>query len=182
MRQYKKEGHSNTRCGISPTTTHPPTHTHTHAHTHTHTHTHTHIRELKIAKICVAPKILLTIKRSILHMTAYVVRREGYVLTRVCPSVCLHLVGYPSQVQLGGTHLGYLLVRLGWGVPCWGGTPLWVPPVRPGWGVPLLGGYPIRGTPPQVPPSQTWPGGYPAGGTPPWVPPVRPGWGVPHLG
>ena len=34
--------------------------------------------------------------------TAYVVRREGYVLTRVCPSVCPHLGGYPNQVQAGG--------------------------------------------------------------------------------
>ena len=44
-------------------------------------------------------------------------RREGYVLTRVCPSVCLSTPrgvpqpgsgggGYPSQVQVGGTHQG----------------------------------------------------------------------------
>ena len=59
--------------------------------------------------------------------TAYVVRREGYVLTRVCPSVYPHLGGR------GGT-----LARSRWGgrgYPSqvwWGrGTPL---PVGPGWG------------------------------------------------
>ena len=41
--------------------------------------------------------------------TAYVVRREGYVLTRVCPSV--HTWG-------GGTQPG---PGPGRGVPCWGG-------------------------------------------------------------
>ena len=68
---------------------------------------------------------------------AYVVRREGNVLTRICPSICLsvhrgvpqpgldggwgtlarswgcpnqvHLGGYPGQVQMGGT-----LARSGW--------------------------------------------------------------------
>ena len=56
--------------------------------------------------------------------------REGYVLTRVCPSVCQSTPsgggGYPSQVQLGEggypcrgvPHLRYPLVRPGQGVPC----------------------------------------------------------------
>ena len=110
-----------------------------------------------------------------LSPTAYVVRREGYVLTRVCLSV--HTGGegglprpgpgrYPSQVQPGG-----------------GDTPPRVPPPPsdlagrypdPG-GVPHLR-YPpsqtwLGGTPPQVPPpGQTWLGGYPdRGGTPPRV-------------
>ena len=39
--------------------------------------------------------------------TAYVVRREGYVLTRVCPSVCLSHLGYPpSDLAKGGTPAG----------------------------------------------------------------------------
>ena len=39
--------------------------------------------------------------------TAYVVRREGYVLTRVCPSVCLSHLGYPpSDLAEGGTPAG----------------------------------------------------------------------------
>ena len=43
--------------------------------------------------------------------TAYVVRWEGYVLTRVCPSVCLFTPGgVPGQVQ----------VQAGGGVPCQG--------------------------------------------------------------
>ena len=70
--------------------------------------------------------------------------REDYVLTRVCPSihpsVCPHLGGgYPGQVGRGG-----------------------VTPARSSWveGVPLPGG-----TLPQVPPWQTWPGGYPTSGS-----------------
>ena len=39
---------------------------------------------------------------------AYVVRREGYVLTRVCPSICLSTGGGQSSVQPGG-------VRSSWG-------------------------------------------------------------------
>ena len=82
--------------------------------------------------------------------TAYVVRREGYVLTRVCPSVCPHPGGggYPSQVQWGR------------GTPT-GGTPPWVPPVRPSWGYPSEGGYSTSGTP-----HRTWLGGNPMGGYP----------------
>ena len=100
--------------------------------------------------------------------TAYVVRREGYVLTRVCPSVCPHLGGgVPRPGLMGGgctpaggvLHLRYPLSDLARGVPCLG-----YPPVRPGWGVPLLG----------IPP-QTWLGRYPCQGG-------YPCWGVPHLG
>ena len=115
--------------------------------------------------------------------TAYAVRREGNVFTRVCPSihpsVCPHRGGdparcsrwgggggYPSQVQAGGTP-----ARSRWEWGTWPG---------PG------GGYPSQvqagGTPPQVPPHQTWLGGTLMGGTPPWVPPIRPGWGVPQAG
>ena len=73
----------------------------------------------------------------ILLPTAYVVRREGYVLTRVCPSihpsVCLSTGGgrYPGQVQPGVgvpaarserggggvTEVGYLQPGLTGGVP-----------------------------------------------------------------
>ena len=64
--------------------------------------------------------------------TAYVVRREGYVLTRVCLSVCPHLGGYPGQVQTGGYPSQ---VQLG-GTPCRG-----YPTLDPPWqgGVPHLG-------------------------------------------
>ena len=120
---------------------------------------------------------------SLFLPTAYIVRREGNVFTRVCPSIHLFVHGgypgqvqpgggYPSQVQLGVPHLRYppvrpgqevpLLgvphlgypIRIGWGYPCWGKG-------YPYWGVPhLAGGYPTLG-----PPHQTWLGG----GTPPWV-------------
>ena len=105
--------------------------------------------------------------------TAYVVRGEGYVLTRVCPSidpsVCLSTPrgGYPSQVQTGGGRGVYLSQVQGGGTPphrTWlGGTPPWVLPIRPGQGG-ILMGVPHFG-----------------------YPPVRCGWGVsllgvPHLG
>ena len=98
---------------------------------------------------------------------AYVVRREGNVLTRVCPSICLSTggvpishnalqhfpechgadtEGVPCQVQLGG---GYP-ARRGGTLP--GGYPGGVPP-RPG----QDGGYPYR-----VPPRPGQDGGYPA--------------------
>ena len=121
--------------------------------------------------------------------TAYVVRREGYVLTRVCLSTPGGVPrpgpdrGYPSQVWWGGgypagvSHLRYPH-QIWLGVPCQG-----VP----------YGEYPAGGTPPHqtcwgVP---CW--GYPAGGVPCWgvshlgTPPIRPGqgvpcWGGPHLG
>ena len=86
-------------------------------------------------------------------MTAYVVRREGYVLTRVCPSVCPRRGwgGTPGQVQAGG-------------VPQLGGTPPRVPP-----GQTWLGGVPqLRGTHLRYP--LIWPGQGVS-----W-------WGVPHLG
>ena len=86
-------------------------------------------------------------------------RVQGYVLTRVCPSVCPH----PGR---GG------LPRPG---PVGPGPPQ-VPPIGPGWGgVPWWGGYPDEGGIPMR--------GYPTSGTSP----IRPGqgstwWGVPHLG
>ena len=72
--------------------------------------------------------------------TDRVYRREGYVLTRVCPSIRLsvhiwevsgqfQIGGYNSQVQLRGTcvwrvpHLGYPPVRPGRGYPARGVTP-----------------------------------------------------------
>ena len=118
--------------------------------------------------------------------------REGYVLTRVCPSICLSTPrgtparsrwGYPTsgtphQTWLGGypdqgvPHLGYPPVRPGQGYPNRGYPTSGTSPVRPGQGVPLLG-YP----------HQTWPGEVPhQGGTPPQVPPPSDlaGEGVPH--
>ena len=100
--------------------------------------------------------------------TAYVVRREGNVLTRVCPSIhpsiCLSIPrgvpwpgpagargGDPSQVQLGGYPArGYPpwvhpLLDLARGTPM-GMYPSWVSPIIPGWGVPQQG-YPDGGTP-----------------------------------
>ena len=108
--------------------------------------------------------------------TAYVVRREGYVLTRVCPSVRPHLGGgYPGQVQAGR---GVSQPGPAGGYPCQGSTPPWVPPVRPGQGkgTPMgstLLGVPNLGYPPVRP---GW--GYPTSGTPL----VRPDCGVPLLG
>ena len=94
--------------------------------------------------------------------TAYVVRREGYVLTRVCPSVCPHLGGgVPQPGPDGGVY------------PSQGDTPLWVPPVGPG-----HGGTPAGGVPHLRYPLSDLAGGYPTLGTPP----VGPGWGVPLLG
>ena len=120
--------------------------------------------------------------RNYLLPTAYVVRREGYVLARVCPSVCLSTPrggtpsrsrqevpqpgpagggGYPSQVQPGGPHLARE------------GTPPWVPPHQTLMGGPLLGGYsphqtwlvgPLLGVPHLGYPPQTWLGGTPAKG------------------
>ena len=107
--------------------------------------------------------------------------REGYVLTRVCPSICLSTPGggYPSQIQMGVPLLkGYPTLSTPPPFYLVGGTPPQVPPpsIRPGWGVPpppppsdLAGGYPRPGgNPPQVtppPPHQTWPeGGYPTSG------------------
>ena len=66
--------------------------------------------------------------------------KEGYVLTRVCPSIRLSVHiggGYPGQVQQEGvSHLGYPPPTSDLA----GGTPPWVlppPPFKPGRGVPL---------------------------------------------
>ena len=108
------------------------------------------------------------ISASPLLPTAYVVRREGYVLTRVCPSDCPHLGGgYPSQVQPGGG-----------GVPE-PGPGEGVPEPGPGGGVPQPGltggGYPTGGVPYQV-----MGVGYPNGV--PWVSPQPGQWGVLLMG
>ena len=127
--------------------------------------------------------------------TAYLVRREGYVLTRVCPSipVCLSTPGGGGVPQPGATG-GGTPAKSRWGDvprpgPTGGGypsqgegsTPPRVSPyIRPGWGTPA------RGIPPWVPPSQTLLGGYPVrpgqGSIPPKVPPCQTWLGVPHLG
>ena len=87
---------------------------------------------------------------------AYVVRREGNVLTRVCLSIhggvpisynalqhypeCHGAAGrVPCQVQPEGEYPGGGGVPW-WGVPCQGGT------LVPWWGVPWWG-IPIQGTP-----------------------------------
>ena len=98
--------------------------------------------------------------------------REGYVLTRVCPSICLS-----TPRRRGGTPARF---RQG-EVPQPGGVP------EPGPG----GGYPTSGTPPpsDLAGGGTLTGGYLAGGYPnrgvPHLryPPVRPGQGgVPRPG
>ena len=109
--------------------------------------------------------------------TAYVVRREGYVLTHVCPAVCPHLGrGYSGQVHMGmgggvlqpGEAGGYPcrgVLHLGYPCQTWpggtlpGGYPTLGTPLSdlvrgyPRWGYPA-GRYPTLGTP-----HQTWPGG-----------------------
>ena len=91
------------------------------------------------------PTRLYNFQPSSWLLTAYVARREGYVLTCVCPSVCPHL----GRVPRPGPDRG-------------GGVPS---QVWPGGGVNPAGGYPISGTP-----CRTWLGvphlGYP--------PPVKP--------
>ena len=118
------------------------------------------------------PHYFVDIGVLLLLPTAYVVRREGNVLTRVCPSFCLSTPG------VGGTPVrsrqGVPLPGPGRGVPLPGSgdTPAgWVPhldypPIRPG-----VGGTPTGGTPPQVPPSDLAVWGTLTGGTPPQVPP-----------
>ena len=69
--------------------------------------------------------------------------REGYVLTRVCPSVCPHLRGVPWPGPAGGVSGGYPTLGttpsdLAGGVPRWGVPQVPPPPARPG-----RGGYPI---------------------------------------
>ena len=121
----------------------------------------------------------------------YVVRREGYVLTRVCPSVCPHLGGYPGQVQtgvpqpglMGGTPAGGV-PHLGYPCQTWLGVPLLVGHLGYPWSDLTGGGTPAGGTPARgvhhlgYPPSDLA-GGIPllGGGTPPWVPPIGSGRG-----
>ena len=87
---------------------------------------------------------------------AYVVRREGNVLTRVCPSICLSTGGLPIS------HNALQHFPECHGADTWGGT---LP--GPGGGG---GGYPARsshvGYPPHPPARSWWGGGYPAGGYP----------------
>ena len=66
--------------------------------------------------------------------TAYVVRREGNVFTRVCPSI--HLSVHGGGVLRPGPARGYSCQ----------GYPTSGTPIRPGWGVPLQE-YPTSGTP-----------------------------------
>ena len=89
--------------------------------------------------------------------TAYVVRREGYVLTRVCPSVCPHLVGVPRPGPDGGGGVPQ---------PGLGGYPS---QVQARGGVPqpgLTGGAPARGYPTS---GTLLPLDWGGGGTPPQV-------------
>ena len=109
------------------------------------------------------PKLLghSVMRLDTLLPTAYVVRREGYVLTRVCPSVCPHPGGYPSQVKVGG----------------------YPSQVQPG-GTPT-GGYPPSDLAPLhlgYPSCWTWLGGTPIQGYPTLGPPIRPVQGVPQWG
>ena len=105
----------------------------------------------------------------------------------VHPSVCPHLTGYPSQVQMrvpqpgpvggtlaGGTPLRIPLSDLAGGYPgggtllrgtLLGGTLPWVPPSDLARGTPA-GGYLTSGTPVR-----------PGCGVPGRVPTIRPGWG-----
>ena len=87
---------------------------------------------------------------SVNHLIAGRVRStgEGYVLTRVCPSINLFV-----HTWGGGTP-----ARSSWGVPQWGGA------------------YPDGGTPPWVPPHHTWPGD-PDGWTATLGTPIRPAQG-----
>ena len=124
--------------------------------------------------------------------TGYVVRREGYVLTRAC----LSTGGYPSQVQTGGGYPGQ--VQTGGGLPQPGPDGLGVPQSDPdrgypgqvqiggtppswGWGVPEMGYPPGRE---RVPPGQVRMGvpemGYPPAGR--GTPPARSGWGDLRMG
>ena len=83
--------------------------------------------------------------KNLLLPPAYVVRREGNVLTRVCPSVCPQ-GGYPYPIILCNITQNSM-----------GQTPREVP----SWvqlGGARTGGYPARGYPGRVPPA-----GYPPG-------------------
>ena len=129
---------------------------------------------------------------------AYVVRREGNVLTRICPSINLSVHrGVPishSALQHfpeshGADTGGRYPARSSWGgwypagvggtLP--GGTLLGGSLLGGGGTLPggtLPGGYPVGGTLPGVPCWGVPCGGYPAGGYPGRVPPpARSGWG-----
>ena len=89
---------------------------------------------------------------------AYVVRREGNVLTRVCPSIDLSVHrGYPGQVQSGGG--GYPgQVQMGGGVP-WLGLDEGVPQPGPdGGGGGTLARSTQEGTPARSRWGVPWPG------------------------
>ena len=73
--------------------------------------------------------------------------REGYVLTRVCPSVFLSTPRgrYPGQVQPGGGYSSQ--VQAGGGVSQPGPARGWGTPARSRWGIPQPGpggGYPSQ--------------------------------------
>ena len=77
--------------------------------------------------------------KSVFLPTAYVVRREGNILTRVCPSVSPHLRGVPEpgpDEGRWGTQRGYLP------------TQTRVPPIRPDRGYPMGDGIQGWVTPP----------------------------------
>ena len=142
-----------------------------------------HVKRRQITYIQLRICICYSLLNSILIITDRVrSTREGYVLTRVCPSVCLSTPRgvTPARSRWGGGTPA----KSRWGVPCQGvplleGTPPQVPPIEPGWGVLLPEGTPLwvppsglawQGYPPRVPPCQAWPGVVPLpGGTPPRV-------------
>ena len=123
-----------------------------------------------------------SLRRFQLLLTAYAVRREGNVFTRVCPSIHSSVCpqgDYPGQVQPGGGYPQWGVPLPGgfpcWGYPCWTGLPhLRYPPsdlagwrgtpVRSSWGVipAREGRYSCQGG--------TLARGYPTSGTP-----IRPG-------
>ena len=106
-------------------------------------------------------------QQRVLLPTAYVVRPEGYVLTRVFPSVCPHphTGGTPARSRWGGGTQARPSWGGGGGYPCQGGRPPWVPPHRTwlGGGIPHL----------RYPPHWTWPGGVPLLGGGSWVTPPK---------
>ena len=113
----------------------------------THSNTCFTLARMTVTTLCVVGKIWVPWIPNPIFTDRVRSTREGYVLTRVCPSVCPHLRGggYPSQVQVGGGTPA----RSSWGYPDWG-TPLWVPPCQTWQGGTPMGGYPTSGTPPPV--------------------------------
>ena len=135
--------------------------------------------------------LILFAEQPVFLPPAYVVRREGNVLTRVCPSIhpsinlSVHRGGYPYPIMLCNISQN-AMGQLG-GVPCQvqlGGVPCQVQPGGyPGRGGTLAGVYPGRGG--TLARGVPWPGGTLARGVPwplaggvPW-PLTR---GVPWLG